>query len=273
MKKFVVCLLVLLCAFSFAAAEEAAVEEYGAAIQGNPAELTAELDALDFQPYAPENLEKTVFGYDDRLTITATNQYPYSAIAYLEAQGMCGCRWTGSGFMVGRSGLVTAAHCLVCSEHNQWIQGMTMYFGYRNSKNYAYRYNEQFTYWYGANPFASGYYNEYGDYAYIKLNKNVGDTVGNFGIRTATPSQDGQVYNMAGYRHGVLKVSSGPITVLSDTLIQYQIDTEPGNSGCPLFDYEYYAVAINVSYSDTANYAHRFPSDLVTQMYNCGIFD
>lgn len=274
MKKFFACLLALACMCSFAWAEEEE-EGYGAAVVGNPAEITdqMELELAEYEPYVPEHLEKTVFGRDDRTTIKQTNQYPYSAIAYLKVKGQCGCDWTGSGFMVGKSGMVTAAHCLVCKTHNQWVKGMTMYFGYRNDKNYAYRYNEQFTYWYGVNPYATGRYSETNDYAYIKLNKNVGEQVGSFGIRYAQPSQDGQVYNLAGYRHGVLKTSSGTVSVYNDLLFKYVIDTEPGNSGCPVFDNEYYAVGINVSHSDTSNYAHRFPSYLVTEMRNNGIFN
>lgn len=272
MKKLLAFLLALLCMVAVAPAEEAE-EEYGAALLGDPAELTEQIELTENAPYVPEELEKTVFGSDDRTTIKNTNKFPYCAIAYLKVKGKCGCNWTGSGFMVGKSGMVTAAHCLVCKVHNQWVKGMTMYFGYRSDKNYLYRYNEQFTYWYGTNPYSTGRYSEVNDYAYIKLNKNVGDKVGNFGIRYARPSQDGQVYNLAGYRNGVLKESNGRVTVIDDKLLKYGIDTEPGNSGCPVFDDEYYAVGINVSQNDLYNFAHRFPADLVREMERNGMFN
>lgn len=272
MKKLIVCLLALLCMLTLASAEEPA-EGYGAATLGTPVEAAELPELLDCEPYVPDHLEKTIFGYDNRITINATNQYPYSAIAYLKVEGKCGCEWTGSGFMVGRSGMVTAAHCLVCQEHNQWVRGMAMFFGYRSDKNYAYLYNEEFTYWYGTNPFATGRYSEINDYAYIKLNKNVGDQVGCFGIHYATPSQDSQAYNIAGYRYGEMKAGAGMVYVFNDKLLEYQIDTEPGNSGCPIFDNDYYAIAINVSQGSKANYAHRFPAELVTEMYNNGIFN
>jgi len=272
MRRLFACLLALMYLCSFALAE-GAQEEYGEAILGEGSELVELLEETDFTPFVPEGLEKTVFGRDDRTTINKTSQFPYCAIAYLVVKGQCGCDWTGSGFMVGKSGMVTAAHCLVCSKHHQWVKGMTMYFGYRSNKNYVYRYNEQFTYWYGANPYATGSYNSTNDYAYIKLNKNVGDKVGNFGIRSARDSHNGQTFNLAGYRNGVLKTSTGAVSIHNDKLFQYQIDTEPGYSGCPVFDNEYYAVGINVSHDSFANYAHRFPSSLVTEMRGNGIFD
>lgn len=266
MKRLIALLLAMLCLFSCAVAEE----EYGPVTQGDPATIGELTELIDPAPYIPEDLEKTVFGADDRTTINQTGKYPYSAIAYLIVKGKCGCEWTGSGFLIGKSAMATAAHCLICKEHGDTPSGITMYFGYKSNKNYAYRYNGGATFWYGANPFVDGRYIADDDYAYLKLEKPVGEKMGTFGIRYP---QDGARYTLTGYRHGVLKTSSGAIERSTEKLLFYKTDTEPGNSGCPLYDSEYYAVAINVGYNDTYNFARRFTTDVVSEMYDHDLFD
>ena len=272
MKKYFALLLMLLCLCASAMAEETG-ETYGVATMGDPAELAELIDVAESAPFVPENLEKAVFGSDDRTTINQTSKYPYCAIAYLKVKAHCGCEWTGSGFMVSKNCLATAAHCLVCKEHNKWASGVTMYFGYRSDKNYTYRYTDGTTYWYGANPYASGFYVADDDWAYMKLQKNVGETVGWFGIRHANDGQNGKTFTVTGYRNGVLKTSSGRVEILNNKLIKYNIDMQPGNSGCPVYDSENYAIAINVAENDLYNTARRFTSDVINGMYDNGMFD
>ena len=271
MKKILAWVLVLLCMLSCASAEQ-----LGIATPGDPAEMTEFVqkgELPESAPFIPDTLDKAVFGADDRATIAKPGEYPYSAIAYMEIHGKCGCDWTGSGFMISKIGMATAAHCLVCEEHNQWVEHMTMYFGYKNAKNYTYRYTDPTTYWCGANPYSSGYYVADDDYAYIKLQKNVGEKVGWLGVRYSYEPNRTETFHVSGYRHGVLKASYGAVTLLDSKTYEYLIDTEPGYSGCPVFDSENYAIGINVCHDSTANYARRFTGDVRTAMHNNGIFD
>lgn len=270
MKKTLALLLVLLCMFSYASAEQ-----MGIAIPGEAAELTETLEEgklPESAPFIPDTLDKAVFGYDDRTTISKPGEYPYSAVAYIEVRGKCGCDWTCSGFMISKNAMATAAHCLVCEEHNQWVDCMTMYFGYKNEKNYTYRYTDPATYWHSSS-YQNGNYPVTEDYAYLKLQKNVGDKVGWFGVRHSTAPAYAENFIISGYRWGVLKSSYGSITPDGDKLYRYTIDTEPGYSGCPVYDSEYYAVGINICHNSSANYARRFTSDVVSDMYANGIFD
>lgn len=272
MKKYIAGFLLLLCLLAFAAAEETDTS-YGPATLGTEAALEELAEGFDHAPYVPDSLEKTVFGRDDRTTISKPGQYPYSAIAYLDIKGECGCSWTGSGFMVSKDGLATAAHCLVCSEHQKWVSGITMYFGYRSNKNYTYRYNGGASYWYGSNPYAQGGYVSDDDYAYLKLEKNVGDTVGWFGIQSSHEQVEGQQYTVTGYRHGVLKSAVGAVQIHDDKHLSYLMDMEPGNSGCPVYDSDYYVIGINVCESSRSNYARRLTGDVLDQMRRQGLFD
>lgn len=229
------------------------------------------------EPFIPEGMEKAIFGGDNRFTITNTYEYPYSAIAYLELQFACGYTSTASGFMVGPSGMVTAGHCVICSEDGCGLKYMTAYFGYRNSKNYGYKYSDKFTYWYSNNYQYNGSSiatSTNWDYAYIKLNKRVGDSTGWLGIAAWSDSKlDYIMVEVAGYRHGVLKTDWDFARLYNDYLLVYQNDTEPGNSGCPVIDADGYVVAINIAHDNQYNYGRRITSTLLSNMDEIGLFD
>lgn len=104
-------------------------------------------------------LSTHIIGNDDRVTIKNTMNYPYSAIGYIEATMTCGCNWTGTGFMVGRRGMLTAAHCLVCQKHGAYASYANFYFGLTpNSGGFSYQYTYQgsYTFWVGTT-FRNGY--------------------------------------------------------------------------------------------------------------------
>ena len=83
---------------------------------GEAAGLLTEEDGVVYEAYIPQELEKTVFGRDDRVDIYAS-AYPYSAIANMVVKAQCGCSWSGTGFMISNNHMLTAAHCLVCTTH------------------------------------------------------------------------------------------------------------------------------------------------------------
>jgi len=236
------------------------------------------LEEFVSEPFIPENVEKAVFGADDRKSVNPA-QYPYSAIAYMCVEASCGCGWTGTGFMVSRYGLMTAAHCIVCTTHGKTANKITLYFGYRSSKDYSYHYNGATTYWYGTDfKNADGTYGYNGhtawDYAYVLLQSPMGDKTGWFGTQARSDSHIKQdVYEVAGYRDGVLKTSKGMLTPHNDKELKYNIDTEPGYSGCPVFDATNYAVAINVAHTSTHNFARRIDIPLKVEMRKNGLFD
>ena len=217
------------------------------------------------EDYVPETVEKEVIGTDDRILIKNTKDFPYRAVAYMYMERPCGCTMTGTGFLVGKNKLITAAHCLVCHEHGVWSNKITFYFGYMNDRNYAYKYSGRW-YAYVGSTFQNGYQNN-DDWAVVKLYENVGDSVGWFGWKSGLSDSvfQNKYLNLLGYRHGVLRWSSGPVEVRNSKLIKYTIDTEKGNSGGPLYvieDGNYYAVAINIAGDSTINIGHRITGDV-----------
>lgn len=271
-------LMVLLPVFAFAQETEESnvgeviVREGLAEIEDGPVGENA--------PFIPEGMledvdegDRAVIGADNRSSVNPS-KYPYSAIAYMEVYGKCDCSWTATGFMVDKDWLMTAGHCLVCTQHQQWADRITFYFGYRSRSDYLYRYNSQWTAWTDNTLFAGDNSYKDHDWGYVKLNKNVGDTTGWFGMRygMADSEYDLEWFNVAGYRNGKIQTSVGHAEAYNSYRVLHYADTEPGYSGCPVFDNEYYAVAINTAHftDGTANIGRRITSQLYQDMQSNG---
>ena len=232
-------------------------------------------DEVFSEPFIPDEVlpDRRIVGTDDRRTVSNPAVYPYSAVAYMVVHAECGCDWTGSAFMVGKRGAMTASHCLVCTTHNRCADRITLYFGHKPNGSYFYKYDDATSYWYGI----SGGGNDRGwDYGYIRLNRNVGDKTGWFGTRSMSDSAlNGALMNLAGYRQGEMKRDFDYVTVVNANVIDHRIDTEKGYSGCPIYDDDYYAVAINVAeYTNfEGNIGRRITGSLQDDMRAAGIFD
>jgi V8-like Glu-specific endopeptidase len=221
---------------------------------------------------APAADGRNVIGSDDRTTVSDTYQYPYSAIAYMVVHARCGCTWSGTGFMVRPTILLTAAHCVVCDKHHKTADDIRFYFGYQPNGDYAYEYCDRFEYHYGTD-FPGGYTdkNMKWDYAVVKLMHDVGNETGYFGVSVKSDSSfNKKTYTSAGYCDGILKYCSGLTTVRNNNLIDTTADTERGNSGGPIFKNDM-ASAINIAEDNdrTKNYGCRITNevfDLIDEM-------
>ena len=205
-------------------------EEHGTILQ-----YTDSSDSpVALESFQPEDVDRVVIGSDNRITVSDTSLYPFLSIAYIEAKATCGCEWTGSGYMVRPTVMMTAAHCLWCEEHQQPATMMNFYFGYQPNGDYAYSYNGYYETWYGTkHPDTEREW----DYGIVHFHDNVGNAVGWFGVDAQTDSElNGGLYRMAGYRDGLLKFDSSSVSVTNDYLFTYKADTVRGNSGGPVYD-------------------------------------
>lgn len=210
-----------------------------------------------------------VFGRDDRIVIDNTEDYPFCAVAYMDMHYKCGCAGTGSGFMVERNKLMTAAHCMVCTTHSEWADDITFYFGYKDDRHYSYKYAGR---WYAfvGNTFPGREYTTNEDWAVVKFYENIGDTVGWFGFYYNIPNENiiNKSMLLLGYRDGILKISEGNVTAGPGSLLQYRIDMLPGNSGGPVFFLEDgipYVAAINIAESSQTNYGFRITREIYSK--------
>ena len=229
-------------------------------------------NAADCDPFMPDALEKDIIGRDDRVKVKKPKNYPYSAIAYMDVSGECGCNWRATGFMVTREALMTAAHCVVCTKHAKWAKKITFYFGYKSRKNYLYRYKSGWYAWVGTT-FPDKKYSSIDDWAIVRLDKKVGDKTGWFGMRWCSDDElKGHTFCIAGFGgEPKLRYSWGEITNVWEKQIEHTIDILPGSSGSPIFDENNYAVGIETSGADSANYGQRLRYELRQVMVNNGL--
>ncbi len=245
---FLLALALLLPAFCFA--EDAPEEnegtifflDEGEALPEDASEITEESE-----PFIPEDVEKHIIGKDDRITVRNPRTYPYSAIAYMVIKMKCGCSITGTGFMVDKRKMLTAAHCLICQKHNKWAKTIDFYFGYKKGGGQLYKYSGTWNA-YCATSFPNGY-TDVNDWAFIRLEKDVGNKTGWFGRRYLNDADlTKEYYYVAGYKDGVLKYDVGKLRVLDQGRMWVDMDVLPGNSGSPVYDSDGYAVGIWTTY-------------------------
>ena len=271
MKKILCLLFLVMFIFSLTVPSFAEEEESGEGtveIIESAEEISEMLEEKSGEPFAPDTVEKGIFGADGRITVSSPSTYPFSAIAFMEVKGKCGHNWEGSGFMVDKDMLITAAHCIVCPDCGQFAKTADFYFGYKNAKNYYYKYTGNWWAWAG-NTFKNKEYTTAGDYAAIKLYKNVGDTTGWFGTWWNIPetSVKNHFFYAAGYRDKKLKYDLGTAEMTGDhEFLSFQMDTVPGNSGGPIFDTDYYAIGIIIAENPLNNIGHVLTDEVKTAM-------
>lgn len=243
---------------------------------------SSDQEETDSTSFVPDGLKReeapsrAIIGTDDRVDVSDPSVYPYSAVAYMIVHYPCGHSATGTGFMVGEDVLLTAAHCVVCTEHNQPADDLDFYFGYNEADgSYVDHYNQRCYYYYGTS-FPGGYThsNMEWDFAVVKLtDEKVGLKTGYFGYRSGLPASSlyGSAYQLIGYRDGDVKTSWGVASQESDEtpirLFYHDADTLNGYSGGPIFDDGYYVVGINIAHNDKpANVGHTISNDVYTRM-------
>ena len=270
MKKRIV--LTLICALLLMPAAWAEEDNEGTVIvidDWTATEDAAPEASTEEDPFVPDTVDRAVFNADGRVTVFNPAAYPYSAIAYMDIVGTCGDHWSGTGFMVGKNRLLTASHCLVCSDHSAWAKTIDFYFGYKSRRNYLYRYSGRWTAWAG-NLFKDRSYTTQNDFGCIRLKKNVGDTTGWLGAYWNRPDSaiESDYLYVAGYRDGMLKYDSGWAKVLDDTHMSYTIDAVAGNSGGPVFTWDNYCVGIHIAESKRFNIGYRLTSAVKRNLDN-----
>ena len=221
---------------------------------------------------------RSIIGDDERTIVNNTDDFPYSAIAYLSVTYSCGCGSEGTGFMVSANCMLTAGHCIVCGDHEGTASSITAWFGYKSSSDYLLKKtatsNDSIIY---HDPEYTGSEKNY-DYGYVVFNTNVGNTTGWFGLASRNDSTlDGMGVTVAGYRYGTMYKGTGEITSVANKRLKYDVDTEPGQSGSPVYIYGsehgYQAVAIHTHGTNLLNWKNsgwRITSDFINHLADLG---
>ena len=206
-----------------------------------------------------EKLE-SIFEYDDRERVLATDEYPWCLIACLDIKFPNGEVGIGTGWLIGKNKILTAGHCVYDTGKGGWAASITVIPG--NDVENPYPGNKSDDAPYGKyEAVAMQTTNEWFerrsmtyDVAVIHIDYPIADDLGNFGISIYDEDDDliGQHIRVAGYpmTHfpkdeetqgyykkrvaGQMWTHSDKIINVQDGQVFYNLDTSGGQSGAPV---------------------------------------
>lgn len=199
-------------------------------------------------------------------------------IAYMDANFTCGCQRGGSGTMIGRYGLITAAHNLYCHVHGKPLKSCNFYFGANSPGSCWYRYSGKFSYTV-YDTFANGY-SSVNDIGFVIFESPVGNSTGWYGCMVGSDHDlNEEFFNLLTYdstRHlqGLFEVQY----VYSDKQLYWE-GWISGTDGGPVCftgeDFDYPTVtAVYTSHDANGNgYGRRLTNDVFQAMKAAGAFN
>ena len=185
----------------------------------------------------------------------------------------CGCKQKGCGVMIGKYGLLTAAHNLHCRFHGKGLKSCTFLFGATSAYVGKRKYYNGFTYvWY--DDFSKGYSPD-NDIGFVIFKYDVGKNTGWYGYRIASDYElDGKTGHIAYYNSSCRFGDDfmAKISVNSSLLLSLS-DFPSVETAGPVFIWENdmpYVVGVMTS---TSGKARRLTQQVYDDMRSYGCFD
>ncbi|KYG30512.1 trypsin-like serine peptidase [Bacillus gaemokensis] len=188
------------------------------------------------------NTSAVVLGNDIRTRITKTTDFPNSAVVHLA--GVSNVQYGCTGWMVGPKTVVTAAHCV-----SEGTTSMTVSPGKNEGSN---PYGTAKIRQVHISPSYIGPERPADDWAVINIDKDLGNQTRWFGYNSGLPNGSITVTGYPGDKsYGQMWTGVGSIVRTANNVAYHNVDTYGGQSGAPMYDYNYQVYAIHVGYNGT----------------------
>ena len=184
----------------------------------------------------PPRPDRSVLGADNRVRITNTQSYPWSAQCKLYMRFPNGLTYVGSGTLINAKYVLTAGHCVYSRADGGWATSIRVIPGLNGTyKPFGEAYATYMRTYTGWTQYAQADH----DFALLTLNRTVGNSTGWLGYGWWS-SVNGVPGNLSGYpadRDGGVSqyYHYGPIATSTSQRLFYQIDTAGGQSGSGVY--------------------------------------
>lgn len=208
-----------------------------------------------------------VQGEDTRRQVTDTTVSPFKRIVKISSS-LGGC----TGWMIGAHHVATAGHCVFNRDTDVWATNVTVRPGQDGTERPFGTCGARKLYsvlgwtWFGNRDY---------DYGAIKLDCEIGSTIGWFGWFWQSASFNGERITVTGYPGdkppGTMWTASGTVQSSETMRLFYQVDTENGESGGPVYQNrspdapycQYWcAIAIHTTGNSTENGSTRITKEV-----------
>lgn len=202
---------------------------------------------------------ESVVGKDDRAPVLNTSAVPWRCVCQLVVEGLHDEQVLGTGWFAGPHTVITAGHNLFSRKTNRDATRVTVVPG-RNGNDAPFGFVDADDF--NVHPLWRSNGEERHDLGVLWLSQPVGERLGWFGFASQSDAGMRQlIVNTTGYpadkRIGTQWFNAGRVDDLDADLLHYGLDTEPGQSGSPVFYFDdqnrRIVVAVHAYGGDTRN--------------------
>jgi glutamyl endopeptidase len=179
------------------------------------------------------------FGNDDRVLISDASALPWRCVCQLVVEGLFGQEVLGTGWLAGPHTVITAGHNLFSPSTGRQASKVWVMPGRAGD---AVPYGLEATTQCDVHPMWRGQGDRNFDVGVVWLDAPMGEQLGWFGIGAYSDAQlRGLIVNNAGYPAdkplGTQWFNAGRVLSAKPQALTYGLDTEPGQSGSPIFHF------------------------------------
>ena len=197
----------------------------------------------------------------------------HKATAFMNIKFECGCTRTGTGAMIGRRGLITCAHNLICFQHSKWLKSCTFIFGAKSANSGQKKVSTGYSYAV-YDTFQNGYSSE-NDIGYVIFDKPIGDSTGWYAWEYGSDEFLNEEYTHVNYYTYNGRFDSLFTIQYVANNNQLKLNDNPGDGdGAPVFlAYEGLDWPTVVGVYTVGNYARRLTKQIGDDMRAAGAFN